>query len=93
MVGTNGWCFTHDPSRPEERREARRRGGKASAKVVRISRLAPPALLDVYERLERALTETHDGTLSPRRATAMASVARAMVTVLQVGDLRRGTGA
>ncbi|MGH8935562.1 MAG: hypothetical protein ACRDXD_04740, partial [Acidimicrobiia bacterium] len=40
--------FTHDPQRVEERREARRRGGKASAKVVRIRRLAPPALLDVY---------------------------------------------
>jgi hypothetical protein len=55
--------------------------------VVRIKRLAPPALLDVYERLERALAETHNGNLSPRRAVAMASVARAMATVLQVGEL------
>jgi hypothetical protein len=87
IVNESGWCFAHDPEATEDRRAARRRGGQASAKVVRIKRLAPPALIDVYERLEEALTQVHEGTLPPRRATAMASVARAMASVLQMGEL------
>jgi len=47
----------------------------------------PPRLIEVYDRLELALQETHTGDLDPRSATAMAALARAMVAVLTSGEL------
>jgi hypothetical protein len=41
----------------------------------------------VAERLERALNEVHDGELDPRAATAMASLAGALVRVITAGEL------
>lgn len=87
IVAASGYCFTHDPRRDEDRARARRRGGRASSKLNRARRLAPPALLEVYTTLEQALEDVHGGKLSPSRATAMASVARAMVTVLTAGEV------
>lgn len=81
------FCFSHDPDRQAERAEARRRGGLNSAKVIRLRGLIPPRLMPIYDQLEAAMSEVHDGDLDPRRASAMASIARAMVGVLQAGEL------
>jgi general stress protein YciG len=86
------YCFAHDPERAEARAEARRRGGEHSAKIVRLRGLVPPRLLPVYDRLEGALAEVHDGTLDPRQASAMAALARAMTTVLTAGELSWSNG-
>ena len=80
-------CFAHDPERQAARAASRRKGGRNSAKVIRLRGLIPPRLLPVYETLEAALQEVHDGKLDPRRAVAMASLARAMVAVLTAGEL------
>lgn len=87
IVSESGYCFAHDDTKAEERTQARRRGGHASSAISRTRRLAPTALRDTYTSLEAALSEVHDGGLSPARASAMASVARAMVFVLQSGEL------
>ncbi len=88
VVARSGWCFTHDPNKADERNEARRRGGAGSSNVARLRRhLGPSQLGSIFTRLEEALEELHTGRLSPNRASAMASVARAMVTVLQAGEL------
>jgi hypothetical protein len=81
------YCFAHDPALAEKRVEARRRGGQGRANVVRLRRLVPPRLLAVYDTLESALMETYKGTLDARQASAMASLARAMVAVLQSGEM------
>lgn len=86
-LGASPYCFAHDPERESERIEARRKGGRNSASLARIRGLLPPRLLPVYETLERALAQVHDGTLEPRRASAMAALARAMVAVLTAGEL------
>jgi hypothetical protein len=86
-LGPSGYCYTHDPERTEQRAEARRRGGRNSAKVVRLRGFLPSRLVPVYEALEAALSEVHDGELDARRANAMASLARAMATVLTAGEL------
>lgn len=83
----SGFCFAHDPARKADRDAARRRGGANSAKIVRLRGLVPPRLQPVYDMLERALREVHDGDISSRQATAMASVSRAMVAVLTAGEL------
>lgn len=87
VAASGGWCFGHDPARAAERDAARRRGGHNSAKLVRLHRLVPPRLLPVYAALEAALSEVHSKTLDPKQATAMAAIARAMVAVLQAGEV------
>ena len=81
------FCFTHDPARAGERSEARAKGGRNRAHVVRLRGLVPPRLAGVFDRLEGALVEVHDGRLDPKVASAMAALARAMVSVLTAGEL------
>ncbi len=47
----------------------------------------PVRLVPVFARLEQAFEETHAGTLDPKQAQAMASLARAMVAVLSAGEV------
>jgi hypothetical protein len=49
--------------------------------------LCPPRLVGVFDLLEEALSEVHDGQLDPRIAQAMSSLASAMVRVLTSGEL------
>ena len=81
------YCFAHDPELAEKRHAARSQGGKNRANVVRLRGLMPPRLMPIFDRLERAMEEVHDGVLDPKRATALASLARAACTVLQVGEM------
>lgn len=85
----DGYCLSHSPARTDQMAAARRRGGQNRSRSARLRKLAPPALLGVYERLERALQEVHDGELDPRQAAAMASLASAMVRVLTAGELEQ----
>jgi hypothetical protein len=41
----------------------------------------------IYDKLEQALQQVHDGELDPRQAQAMATLARALATILQMGEL------
>jgi len=43
--------------------------------------------ISVFNMLEQAFTEVYTGQLEPRRATAMAALARSMVAVLTSGEL------
>jgi hypothetical protein len=86
-VGASGYCFAHDPDRAAERDDARRRGGENRSNSARLRGLVPPRLLATFDALEDAMAEVHDGRLDPRQANAMASLARAMVAVLQAGEL------
>ena len=87
VLGGGAYCFAHDPTKAAERHAARQRGGQHRANLVRLRGLVPPRLISVYDRLETALGEVHDGTLQPGQAAAMAGLARAMVAVLQAGEL------
>jgi molecular chaperone GrpE (heat shock protein) len=79
--------MAHDPTLTEERREAARLGGKGKARIARLGKLVPPRLMSVYDALEEALGQVHDGQLDPRIAQAMSSLASAMVKVLTSGEL------
>jgi hypothetical protein len=85
----SAWCYMHDPDRADERDEARQRGGSNRSNVARLRGLVPPRLLTIFDALEQALTEVHDGALDPRQAQAMASLARALVAVLTAGELEQ----
>ena len=83
------YCFAHSPERAEEREQARRKGGASTASSARLRGLVPPRLLSVYDTLESALQEVHDGSLDPKQASAMAAIARAMVATLTSGELEQ----
>lgn len=83
----DGYCFAHSPIVEQKRREAWAKGGRNSANVIRLQRLVSPRLIPIFDRLEKALEELHLGCLESNRATAMAALARAMVTVLTSGEL------
>jgi hypothetical protein len=86
-VTPDGFCFTHDPGLVTQRDAARRRGGQNSARIVRLRGLVPRRLIDVYDLLENVLGEVRAGKLNPQQASAMASVARAMVAASRLGEL------
>ena len=83
----DGFCFSHSPDLAEKAKKARIAGGRNKAKAIRLRKLVPPRLLPVFDKLENALDEVHRGNLEPRIATAMASLAAAMVRVLTAGEL------
>src|SRR4051794_18530965 len=70
----SAYCWAHDPEREQERAEGRRKGGRNRADVVRLRGLVPPRLMAVYERLEQALAQVHEGALEPKQAQAMAAL-------------------
>jgi len=81
------YCIGHAPSLADKRQAARRQGGRNKARSVRLSKLMPIRLIPIFERLETALTELHEGTLDPRAGAAMASVAGALIRCLQAGEI------
>jgi hypothetical protein len=86
-VSDSDYCWSHEPRLAETRHEAYRRGGHNRANIVRLRALVPPRLIPVFDLLEEAMTEVHDGTITPQQGQSMASLARAMVSVLTAGEL------
>lgn len=87
VVGASGWCFAHDPDLEAERAAARERGGQASSNVARLRRHFEPSTLGpIFDQLKEALRQVHSGELSPAQASAMASLARAMVVLIEAGQ-------
>lgn len=81
------YCPSHDPALRERMAEARRQGGKNRSRSARAERLVPSHLKPVYGLLAKALVEVYESALDPRQATALASLAGAMVKVLTSGEL------
>ena len=80
--GPSGCCIGHAPGA----REARRRGGRATATGERAARLLPARLRPVSELLTRALTEVHEGQITPSQATAMSSLSTAILRLYEAAD-------
>ncbi len=87
----SGYCFAHDPATKDKREAARVKGGENSSHAARLEKLLPSRLRPTFDRLETAIKEVHEGRLDPRRATAMASVAGAMVKIIKAGEEEAST--
>jgi hypothetical protein len=87
VIEGSRFCFSHDPQLKQRRIEGNVKGGRNRSSLVRMQALVPPRLMTVYETLEDALADVRKGKLDPRVAHAMAALARAMVSVLQVGEM------
>lgn len=81
------YCLKHDPTLGNERREWSSAGGKGRSNVSRASKRLPEDLKGTLEVLYRALSGLESGDVEATRATAIASVARAIVTVYEVAEL------
>ena len=67
--------------------EARRKDGHATGRAERAGKLLPARLQPMVSLLEDALGEVHRGELDPRAASAMASLAGALVRAMTAGEL------
>ena len=83
QAGTSGYCIGHDSGAVE----ARRKGGHGKSRAERAAKLLPARLQPVVSLLENALGEVHRGELDPRAASAMASLAGALVRAMTAGEL------
>ncbi len=86
-LSDSGFCFAHDPGREQERAQDRAKGGRNKSNIIRMRNMSPPRLIPIYDRLELALQQVHDRSLSPAQAGAMAQLARALAALLQAGEL------
>ena len=77
----DGLCVGHQPNS----NEGRAKGGTHSSKKHRLDAMLPLRLRPVLELLENALTEVHEGKLKPSEATAIASLAGAIVKTIEAG--------
>lgn len=77
------WCIGHAP----RAQEARAKGGHGRSKAARAGKLLPERLRPVLERLERALEQTHTGSLDPRVASALANLSRAIIATFEASTL------
>jgi hypothetical protein len=89
VIEGSNFCFSHDPKLRQRKLEGNARGGHNRSSLVRMQQLVPPRLPSVYDRLEQALTDVHKGRLDPRVAHAMAALAKAMVSVIQAGEVEQ----
>jgi len=60
---------------------------KNSSKVARLNKMLPAQLRPTLDLLEQAMKEVHEDKLQPSKGTAIASLASALVKVLESGIL------
>ena len=83
QAGASGYCIGHDPGAME----ARRRGGHPKNRAERTAKPLPARLQPKVSLLEDALGGVHRGELAPQAASAMASLAGALVRAMTAGEL------
>ncbi len=83
----SGFCFAHDPGLQDARRAGQARGGENKRTEARLTRLVPATLKPVLQKLMAGVDEVYDGTLEPRQASAMASLAGAIARLYEVASL------
>ncbi len=81
----SGRCFAHDEKLRQKTADGRRRGGHNKATAARAARL-PADMKALASQLMEAISECYSGELDPKRLSAMASGAGAVVRVHEVGE-------
>ena len=85
----DGYCFAHSPALRERTAEARRQGGRNRSNARRSTKYLPADLRELAGTMLEAIDEVHDGKLDPKRLTAMASGASAVVRLFEVGEIEQ----
>ncbi|MDQ3692225.1 MAG: DUF5763 domain-containing protein [Chloroflexota bacterium] len=87
----DGYCYWHSPARAADRAENNRRGGLAKSNKARAKKAIPEALTteELAGWLSVAFKRVLAGSMEPGVATAVATVAKAMLAVNEAGALER----
>jgi hypothetical protein len=80
----SGYCFNHDPSLAERRRQARIAGGRGKSRVARGRKLLPQDLLLLDTLLDQAVEGVYQGSLAPSQGSAIAALVGAKVRLREV---------
>jgi hypothetical protein len=82
-VRASGWCYWHDPSLEQERRQWRARGGANRSNTARARRHLPDAMSldELQAMLSVVLKSVVTKKTVPGVGNAVANLARAMVAV------------
>jgi hypothetical protein len=83
------FCLVHSPNYRQRMADARKKGGHGKSRAARMEKPMPSHLRPVYNLLAQARVQVHQGDLSLQQASAMSSVAGAMVRVLTTGELEK----
>lgn len=78
-------CFVHEPAMKERRRESSKTGGHNKSTERRTYKRLPSDLRGALDTLYRTLAGLEAGDVEPAKATAIATVSRAIVTVYEAG--------
>ena len=83
----DGRCFAHSPALQGKRAAASAAGGRNKATGRRLEKMMPVTLRPVLTTLYETLAGLQAGVIEPRTATAIATVAGALVRVFEVSEL------
>lgn len=86
-IGSDGKCFTHSAEYIERRRQGSVTGGHNKATEKRIQKRIPEDIRGTLDVLFKTLQGLEDGSVDPTRATAIATVSRAIVNAWETGIL------
>jgi hypothetical protein len=81
------YCWAHDDDLSGKRQQARKTGGHNKATEKRLNKALPPSLKPILELLMSSVAEVHAGTLDPRQASGMASLASAIGRLYETAAL------
>ena len=88
----DGWCAWHDPERREEMAEARRKGGHAKSNRARARKqLASTAMTpaELEGVIGLTITQVLSGAKAPGVGQAVAALARAAISILEVSEIEK----
>lgn len=81
------YCLRHDPELAKQRDAWNLKGGQNRSNAVRAEKRMPGTLRETLDMLYRTLEGLESGAVPASRATAIASVARAVVAVFEMGEM------
>lgn len=86
------FCFFHDPSKADERREAQSLGGQQN-RMKTLDASAPDVEIEDCQDVVRLISETinqvRKGQIDPRVANAVGYLANVLIRAVEQGDMER----
>lgn len=91
LPGTD-FCFFHDPSKADERREAQSLGGQQN-RMKTLDASAPDMKVedcqDVVKLISKTINQVRKGQIYPRVANAVGYLANVLIRAVEQGDLEK----
>jgi len=83
------FCWAHDDDLSGKRQEAREKGGRNKRTEARLNKVMPASLKPILDLLMTSVSEVHQGSLDPRQASAMASLAGAIGRLYETAEIEQ----